>query len=84
MQRVGGKMPYQTNLQLPLPVRKHLPSHAQSIYREAFNQAFAAHVDEVDREARSHRIAWAAVKRAYEKNDGAWIARRQAQQRLPI
>jgi cation transport regulator len=71
-------MPYQTNLQLPLSVQNHLPLRAQSIYREAFNHAFTAHAGEADREARSHRIAWAAVKRAYEKDDGVWVARRHA------
>jgi cation transport regulator len=34
-------MPYATNHDLPLPVRGHLPLHAQDIYREAFNNAFA-------------------------------------------
>jgi len=42
-----------------------LPPHAQDIYREAFNSAFTAHAGEADREARSHRIAWAAVKHSY-------------------
>jgi cation transport regulator len=56
-------------------VQNHLPAHAQSIYREAFNHAFAAHAREVDREERAHRIAWAAVKRSHVKVDGDWIAR---------
>ena len=68
-------MPYPSNLDLPPSVRSHLPEHAQDIYREAFNHAFAANEDKPDREARSHRIAWAAVKRSYMKSDGEWIAR---------
>jgi cation transport regulator len=66
-------MPYQTNAHLPPSVRSHLPSHAQSIYREAFNNAFAAHQGEPDQEVRSHRIAWSAVKHSYTKSSGEWI-----------
>lgn len=68
-------MPYRTNTDLPPSVRNHLPAHAQSIFREAFNHAFAAHEGEPDREERAHRIAWAAVKRSYVKSDGEWVAR---------
>jgi len=68
-------MPYPTNAHLPAAVRNHLPAHAQSIFREAFNHAFAAHEGEVDREERAHKIAWAAVKRSYVKADGEWVER---------
>ena len=69
-------MPYSSNSNLPPSVRNHLPEHAQDIYREAFNHAYAAKADEADRERRSHMIAWAAVKRRYERGaDGRWIAR---------
>ena len=40
-------MPYRTNTDLPPPVRGHLPSHAQDIYREAFNHAFAAQMPKI-------------------------------------
>jgi len=66
-------VPYATNEDLPAPVRSHLPPHAQDIYREAFNHAWTAHGGE---EATAHRIAWAAVKRVYEKQGDAWVARR--------
>lgn len=66
-------MPYPHNDDLPPPVRNHLPSHAQDIYREAFNHAFAAHSGEPRQEERAHRIAWAAVKRSYEKIGDRWI-----------
>jgi len=69
-------MPYATNADLPASVRDHLPPHAQDIYREAFNHAFAAHASESDHEARAHRIAWAAVKRGYEKVGDQWVAKR--------
>ncbi|KAB2882348.1 MAG: cation transporter [Pseudorhodoplanes sp.] len=68
-------MPYRSNSDLPASVRSHLPPHAQDIYREAFNHAYAAHRGEPDFEARAHRIAWAAVKRSYEKVGDEWVAR---------
>ncbi len=68
-------MPYQANTDLPDQVRRHLPEHAQDIYREAFNHAYAAHADDPRREEAAHRIAWAAVKRSYVKEGGSWIAR---------
>ena len=36
-------MPYRSNEDLPMAVQAHLPPHAQDIYREAFNHAFASH-----------------------------------------
>ncbi len=68
-------MPYRVNSDLPSSVRSHLPEHAQDIYREAFNHAFAAHADEPDREKRAHMIAWAAVKRSYVKAGDIWVVR---------
>lgn len=52
-------MPYRTNDALPPAVRRHLPPHAQDVYREAFNHAFAAHAGDPRQEEASHRIAWA-------------------------
>jgi len=68
-------VPYPRNADLPPAVRRVLPEHACSIYREAFNHAFAAHAGEADREERAHRIAWAAVKRSYEKIGDLWYPR---------
>lgn len=69
-------MPYRENEELPPSVRKYLPAHAQDIYREAFNHAYGAHAGEIDRERRSHMIAWAAVKRSYVKADESeWVPR---------
>ncbi len=65
-------MPYATNEDLPISVRRHLPPHAQDIYREAFNHAFSAYPAE---EERAHRIAWSAVKRSYVKVGASWVAR---------
>jgi cation transport regulator len=65
-------MPYATNDDLPVSLQRHLPPHAQDIYREAFNHGYASHPGE---EARAHRIAWAAVKRSYVKVGESWVAR---------
>jgi cation transport regulator len=68
-------MPYRSKADLPQPVRQHLPDHAQDIYREAFNHAFAAHAGDPRQEEAAHRIAWAAVKRSYVKMGDTWVAR---------
>ena len=68
-------MPYRANFELPPSVRNHLPEHAQDIYREAFNHAYAAHAGEGRQEEAAHRIAWAAVKRSYVKVGDEWISR---------
>lgn len=68
-------MPYQTNADLPASVGRHLPMHAQDIYRHAFNNAYAAHAGESRQEEAAHRIAWAAVKRAYVKTEEGWVPR---------
>jgi len=68
-------MPYRSNSDLPPSVQPHLPPHAQDIYREAFNHAFAAHVGDPRQEEAAHRIAWVAVKRSYVKVGGSWIGR---------
>lgn len=66
-------MPYRTNSDLPPPVRNHLPPHAQDIYREAFNHAFASHGGDIRQEEIAHRTAWAAVKRSYIKRGDEWV-----------
>lgn len=65
-------MPYLGNDDLPSSVRHSLPEHAQDIYREAFNHAYAAHSGETDQEERAHRIAWSSVKRSYRKTAFGW------------
>jgi cation transport regulator len=66
-------MPYRSNADLPFPVRSHLPPHAQDIYREAFNHAFASHAGDERQEEIAHRTAWAAVKRSYVKQGDRWM-----------
>ncbi len=67
-------MPYTHHSDLPEHITKHLPVHAQSIYREAFNHAWEEYEkDPKGRETTAHRVAWAAVKKKYEKSaSGQW------------
>jgi cation transport regulator len=63
-------MPYKSNADLPESITKHLPDHAQSIFRKAFNSAH----EQYGEEERAFKVAWAAVKKEYEKNDdGMWV-----------
>jgi len=68
-------MPYASNEDLPPSLRVHLPEHAQSIFREAFNHAWATYGarEPWRREEIAHRVAWAAVKRQYHKSNGDWV-----------
>ncbi|MBZ0297876.1 MAG: putative cation transport regulator ChaB [Anaerolineae bacterium] len=72
-------MPYKTLSDLPDSVRDNLPKHAQQIYQEAYNSAWDEYKDPDDRrgdasrEETAHKVAWAAVKKDYEKgSDGKW------------
>jgi cation transport regulator len=72
-------MPYKTTEELPDSVKNSLPSHAQDIYKEAFNNAWEQYKDpherrdDASREEVAHRVAWSAVKEKYEKDaDGHW------------
>lgn len=75
-------MPYHRIDDLPASVRDHVPRHAQELYKEAFNSAWDEYQDPGDRrgdasrEETAHRVAWAAVKRKYEKGaDDHWHAK---------
>lgn len=62
-------MPYQDIADLPDSVKNHLPKHASEIFIAAFNNA----LKEYDEEEAAFKVAWAAVKRDYEKGeDGNW------------
>jgi cation transport regulator len=74
-------MPYARLNDLPDSVRDNLPERAQEIYKEAFNSAWEEYSDPADRrddasrEEIAHRVAWAAVKKKYVKNDeGRWVS----------
>lgn len=72
-------MPYDKNSELPDAVRNSLPSHAQDIYREAFNSAWDEYKNPEDRrgddgrEQTAHKVAWAAVKQKYHKEGDSWV-----------
>ncbi|WP_416412277.1 putative cation transport regulator ChaB [Pantoea sp. App145] len=68
-------MPYSSTRQLPDSIRHVLPAHAQTIYQKAFNSAWDQYQNEDDwrgddsREKVAHKVAWAAVKKDYQKGD---------------
>jgi cation transport regulator len=70
-------MPYASVEDLPESIQKHLPMHAQEIYRGAFNSAWSNYADQspIHREQTAHRVAWAAVKRRYRKEGDDWVER---------
>jgi cation transport regulator len=68
-------MPYASNEDLPPSIRGHLPSHAQDIFRAAFNSAWESYGarQPARREEIAHRVAWAAVKRRDRKAGDFWV-----------
>jgi cation transport regulator len=58
-------MSYASNDELPPSVRDHLPTHAQDIFRAAFDAAFSVHAGDPRLEETAFRIAWGAVKKQY-------------------
>lgn len=73
-------MPYSSPDELPESVRDNLPKHAREIYMKAFNNAWDQYADpedrsgEASREETAHKVAWAAVKNVYKKDEesGEW------------
>jgi len=63
-------MPYAHRTDLPDSVRKHLPEHAQDIYKEAFNHAWETYGHD---EGAAARVAWSAVRKEYQKEGTQWI-----------
>ena len=61
-------MPYERLNDLPDSVKDNLPKHAQEIYKEAYNSAWETYNKD---EERAHRVAWAAVKDKYEKDESS-------------
>ena len=74
-------MPYDKNSDLPDSVKDNVPGHAQDIYRAAFNSAWDQYQDKDTRqdgdtrEERAHQVAWAAVKKKYEKRGDKWVSK---------
>ena len=70
-------MPYLSIEDLPPPIQAHRPLQSQDIYLGAFNSAWTQYADRGPelRESTAHRVAWAAVKRKYEKSGDLWVLR---------
>jgi cation transport regulator len=72
-------MPYNKVSELPDSVKDNLPKHAQEIYLSAYNNAWDEYASPQDRrgdasrEETAHRVAWAAVKQKYKKQDDKWV-----------
>ena len=66
----ANAVPYTSNDELSPAVADHLPSHAQDIFRQAFNHAWDEYGGD---EERAFRVAWAAVKRTYRKRGSHWV-----------
>jgi cation transport regulator len=73
-------MPYEKTTELPKGVKENLPKHAEKIYKSAYNNAWEQYKNPEDREGSreetAHRVAWAAVKKKYEKRDGKWVKKK--------
>jgi cation transport regulator len=71
----GGRMPYQDITELPRGVRDNLPPHAQEIYMKAYDNSWEEYKNPGDRRGKASReetagrVAWAAVKKEYFKNE---------------
>jgi cation transport regulator len=72
-------MPYSDIKRLPSGINRLLPTHAQSIFMKAFNNAWdeyknsGSRRDDDDRETVARKVAWTAVKKKYRKDDdGHW------------
>lgn len=73
-------MPKGQKQDIPESVKNVLPQHAEEIYLEAYKNALEQYKDPQKRrgnaslEETAHRVAWAAVKQKYEKNEqtGKW------------
>jgi len=73
-------MPYKSIQDLPDSVKSNLPTHAQEIYKKAFDKAWNEYLDPSKRyagtsqEETAARVAWSAVKQSYEKDtNGKWV-----------
>jgi cation transport regulator len=73
------KDPVQKLSDLAKPLRKYLPKHAQEIFMKAYNNAWHQYKEAKTRfgtrTETAHRVAWAAVKKEYKKDEetGKWV-----------
>jgi cation transport regulator len=67
--------PYKTTKELPEPVQRALPGHAQEIFLKAVDNAWEQYKEPKERsdpketrEAVAFKVAWKAVEQVYEKD----------------
>jgi cation transport regulator len=67
--------PYRSIKELPEPVQRALPAHAQEIFLKAVNNAWEQYREPKERrdpretrEAVAFKVAWKAVEQVYEKD----------------
>ena len=71
-------MPCRINKDLPASIKNNRPSHAQTIFRNVFNNAWEQYKSpskrrgSESREEASRKVAWAAVKKEYRKEEDSW------------
>lgn len=65
-------MQYASNADLPEVVRRHVPPHGQALFRAAFNCAIECYEGD---QAAAVRVAWLAVRRAYQRVGIEWYPR---------
>ncbi len=77
-------MPYKNLSDLPEQVRDNLPKHAQEIFQAAYNSAWdqydkpSERRGDASREETASKVAWAAVKKKYEKSEnGRWVKKKE-------
>lgn len=74
-------MPYNALDELPTGLQRTLPYQAQKIYQNAYNGAWETYADSNKRDGKSreevsHREAWSAVRKKFQKNfNNAWRRR---------
>lgn len=74
-----------SNEDLPQDIRGQMPPAVQTLYRQAYNQAWETHVMPlrrglmVNHDAAATRAAWAAVRRLYTQVGTTWIRRHASQ-----
>ena len=66
-------MPYRVNASLQPSPRGQLPERAQGVFRETFNAAYEARARDRRQEGAAFRIAWARIKRRYERIGDGWV-----------
>ena len=77
-------MPYATHKEIPKRVRDVLPDEAETIFKEAYNNALKYYKDPSKRrgnatlEETANRIAWSAVKKKYRKEGQRWVKKRES------